>query len=156
MKIRSLSYIFAGAIAASTIPLLSAGPAKANLDICNETGTTVQIAYAYPTAGRWWTEGWYDIVPNRCMTAISGSLTNRFYYVHAHATVGDRAWQGPYGFCVTNRSFKLETSTHNCSEGTMKFHQIDVGKSSYFRYRLCPISGCKPLRPSGTYEGDTE
>jgi uncharacterized membrane protein len=74
---RARACVLAGAM------LLWAGPALADLRICNNTTSRVGVALGYRDAQGWITEGWWNLSPRGCETILRGTLAARFYYIHA-------------------------------------------------------------------------
>ncbi len=65
------------------LALLGAGPARADLRMCNMTGSRIGIALGYRDSGGWVTEGWWNLSAKGCETLLKGALAARFYYVFA-------------------------------------------------------------------------
>ncbi|HWB45113.1 MAG TPA: DUF1036 domain-containing protein, partial [Hyphomicrobiaceae bacterium] len=69
--------------AATAIALLFAAPAHADLKLCNTTSSRVGVAIGYQDAKGWTTEGWWNIAAQTCETLYKGSLSSRYWYIHA-------------------------------------------------------------------------
>lgn len=110
--------------------LLNARPASAQLNVCNQTSETVSIALAYRGDADFVSKGWYVAEPGQCRTVVTGALENRYYYVHAEGSKGNR-WLGDYSFCVKNDPFAHVGD--ECGTAGMvrrSFFVIDTGSST--------------------------
>ena len=87
--------------------LMSARPASAQLRLCNRSSETVSMALAYHENDDWVSRGWFVAQPGECSTMISGSLANRYYYVRAEGSGGNR-WEGDHAFCVKRPMIGLD------------------------------------------------
>lgn len=108
-----------------------AGPAAAELNICNKsTRRTVSVAVAYKDGSRWVSRGWWTLQQGECKTPIGGNLSNRYYYYYAHGDGG--SWAGDHRFCTISAKFELY-NPKSCDNGNFKgFAELDVeGKTSW-------------------------
>ena len=62
---------------------LMAQPAMADLKLCNSSASRIGVAIGYQDGDGWTTEGWWNIASQTCETLLKGTLSSRFYYVHA-------------------------------------------------------------------------
>lgn len=96
-----LSFLFAA--------LLAAGPASANLKLCNRTSYILYAATAQRAKQTVTTKGWLRIVPGACANAIAAPLASPPYYVYAQSSRAhsgpSRAWGGSEKFCVRHGNF---------------------------------------------------
>jgi len=104
---------------------------QAQLRVCNRTADTdsVRVALGYPIDDEWVSKGWFTALPDRCVTLIENSLSNRYYYLHARAYPGGEEWVGDHAFCVSSRAFQI-FGTHGCGDRGYRetgFYQVDVG-----------------------------
>jgi uncharacterized membrane protein len=76
--LRALAVLGVGAAAC-----LAAGPAWADLRLCNMTAGRVGVALGYRDAQGWVTEGWWNLNARGCETLLTGPLAARFYYIYA-------------------------------------------------------------------------
>ena len=115
------------------------------IQLCNRTGTRVQVAYAWPTgrndaAGNPYvtSKGWFGIESGACLTIARAPLVARYYYFYAQNTQG-REWRGTYPVCVSTKPFEI-TETQ-CGQGYNRrnFDQIDMaGRQGLFTMNLNP------------------
>ena len=63
--------------------LALAPPALADLKLCNTTSSRIGVAIGYQDPTGWTTEGWWNISAQTCETLYKGTLSSRFYYIHA-------------------------------------------------------------------------
>lgn len=90
---------------------------KANVRICNNTGTTAIVAIAYAEADEEGTstnqhkgvvvEGWWNIEPNECKVVSNIHAGNHWVYYYADSN--GRKWEGRSWLCVTSRRFETRT-----------------------------------------------
>src|ERR1700756_362519 len=57
--------------------------ALADLKLCNTTSSRIGVAIGYQDPTGWTTEGWWNISAQTCETLYKGTLSSRFYYIHA-------------------------------------------------------------------------
>ena len=91
---------------------------KANVRICNQTGTTAIVAIAYGEVDEEGTstnqhrgvvvEGWWSIEPNECKVVSTIHAGNHWVYYYAYS--GERRWEGRSWLCVTSRRFETRAS----------------------------------------------
>ncbi|MCY4172501.1 MAG: DUF1036 domain-containing protein [Cyanobacteria bacterium MAG CAR3_bin_5] len=115
---------------------LSSKPAYADLTFCNDTGETIQAAFASPdkpSSGVGATigfdsygphsEGWWSISPYSCKKALTGSLGQSWKAAgYVLAKTGNRITHPPTGdagTCINmNKNFK--SSASSCQSGEIK------------------------------------
>lgn len=57
--------------------------AAADLKLCNSSTSRIGVAIGYQDGDGWTTEGWWTIASQTCETLLKGTLSSRYYYVHA-------------------------------------------------------------------------
>ncbi|MEG3904967.1 DUF1036 domain-containing protein [Microcoleus sp. B4-C5] len=112
-------------------------PAQAWFKVCNKSGSTATVAFAYPEGGGWTSHGWYRLKSGECATTYHPSLKNRFYYVYGVSESGGQ-WGGNHRFCTVESEFTMASSDRRCgSNGEWKgFEQVDTGNAKNFTYTL--------------------
>jgi len=122
--------------------LMSARPASAQLRLCNRSSETVSMALAYHENDDWVSRGWFVAQPGECSTMISGSLANRYYYVRAEGSGGNR-WEGDHAFCVKDVRFTHFGDRGCAIDGseTRRFFAIDTGSAASWTQNLTMNSG---------------
>src|SRR5262245_18977521 len=77
----------AAGIAAATAALLlwGAGPATADLLLCNRMSYVIEAAIGVEDKGAVATRGWFRIDPGQCRTVVQGALEAEQVYLHARA-----------------------------------------------------------------------
>ena len=99
----------------------SAGPAVADLKICNQTSYVLSVATAAVTTTEVATQGWSRITPGACRPVIPGALTASAYYVYARSSLAHegpaRAWGGDRPVCVKDVNFasRQPSTARDCS-----------------------------------------
>lgn len=118
--------------------LLSAGPALADLRVCNTTASRIGIAIGYRDAQGWITEGWWNIGPRACETMFRGSLAARFYYVHALDYDRGGEWSGKAVMCTRNREFTIRGIENCLARGYDRsgFFEVDTGEQRNWTIQL--------------------
>ena len=89
------------------LALLGAGPARADLRLCNQTESKVGVSLGYRDTQGWVTEGWWELKPKGCETLLSGSLAARFYYVFAVDYTRGGEWGGRSLMCTRDAEFTI-------------------------------------------------
>ena len=82
-------------------------PARADLRVCNETLSTVSIAFGYRAEAGWQSEGWWVAGPEACATVYQGDLSARYYYLFAVDDMAGGAWDGSVYMCTQDASFTI-------------------------------------------------
>ncbi|MCA3562031.1 MAG: DUF1036 domain-containing protein [Aestuariivirga sp.] len=109
---------------------LMAAPARADLKVCNNTESTVNVAMGYKDKNGWATEGWWTIVPNKCMPLLKGDLISRYYYVFAIDRDKGGSWGGKSVMCTNTKVFTIRGIKDCESQGYTKtgFFEVDTGE----------------------------
>jgi len=135
---------FFGAVA--VVCGLIAGPAIADLKLCNDSSVRQSVAVGYKSGDQWVSEGWWNTDPGKCTTVISGDLKYRFYYYRLLAK-GRKFEDEGYGFCTQTAAFTIE-GDKNCSDRGYSyggFRQIDAGGARDFSFSFSDaVSVMKP------------
>jgi uncharacterized membrane protein len=129
---RARAFVLAGAM------LLWAGPALADLRICNNTTSRVGVALGYRDAQGWITEGWWNLSPRGCETILRGTLAARFYYIHAVDYDKGGEWTGKSVMCVRNREFTIRGIEDCLPRGfdRANFFEVDTGEQKSWTIQL--------------------
>src|SRR5262245_39494873 len=85
----------------------TAGPALADLELCNATSSRIGVAVGYQDPKGWATEGWWNIASQTCETLLKGKLGSRFYYVHAVDYDRGGEWGGTNMMCTADKVFTI-------------------------------------------------
>lgn len=124
-------------VAASTM-VVFAGPAWAELKLCNATASRVGVAIGYQDQRGWATEGWWNIGAQTCESLLKGAAPSRYIYVYAVDYERGGEWTGEHSMCIANKSFAIR-DVKNC-EGrgyrTGKFYEVDTGSATNWTIRL--------------------
>lgn len=115
---------------AATAGSLSATPAQAYFEICNQTKGDVTVAFGYRENGVWTSKGWWNIEPSGCATVYGDKLRERYYYYYAEEIDSDGIWGGDYRFCALDDAFTIQGDENCKSRGydAYDFRQVDVGE----------------------------
>jgi uncharacterized membrane protein len=118
--------------------VLQAGPAQADLRICNNTTSRVGIALGYRDGQGWITEGWWNLGARTCETILRGQLAARFYYVHAVDYDKGGEWSGRSQLCVRNREFTIRGIEDCLARGFDRagFFEVDTGEQKSWTIQL--------------------
>jgi uncharacterized membrane protein len=82
-------------------------PALADLRVCNQTQSTISIAFGYRADSGWQSEGWWVANPEACATVYQGDLGARYYYLYAVDDMAGGAWDGSVFMCTQDSSFTI-------------------------------------------------
>jgi uncharacterized membrane protein len=113
--------------------------AAAELRVCNRSTTSVSIAVAFYSSTTPVVRGWYNAAAGECITAISGNLDNRFYYIRAEGADGG-TWGDDYSFCTSKTAFNIAgvSSCGSAGYAQSKFYRVDTGDLSSYTSDLVP------------------
>ena len=116
---------------ALTVSLLIAGPAAADLRMCNNTSARVSVALAYTDGQGWVSEGWWNLKSLDCVTLLRGALAAQYYYVYAMDERGGE-WKGKAFMCTSDREFKIQGRQDCFARGFDRtgFFEVDTGKDA--------------------------
>ena len=135
------SFVLAGSVLFMAGPLLSI--AKADLRLCNKTGSLVGVAIGYKGDADWTTEGWWNVRPSSCETLLAGPLASRYYYIYAVDYDQGGEWTGPGFMCTLDKKFTIEGVNDCIARGYQKtgFFEVDTGEQSSWTVQLMEPSG---------------
>ncbi|MCA3555007.1 DUF1036 domain-containing protein [Aestuariivirga sp.] len=107
---------------------LTAAPAQADLKVCNNTESTVNVAMGYKDNKGWATEGWWTIAPQKCTPLLKGDLIARYYYVFAIDRDKGGSWGGKSMMCTNTKVFTIRGIADCESQGYTKtgFFEVDT------------------------------
>ncbi|MBV8163574.1 MAG: DUF1036 domain-containing protein [Candidatus Eremiobacteraeota bacterium] len=115
------------------VALFTSAPAKADLQVCNESGEHISIAVAYYDAGNdsMVSEGWWNMDSGDCRTPIDGDLKDKYYYLYAESD--EHTWTGSHSFCLNpEHRFTLYDVDTRCDYAWTKFFQVDTGDADSY------------------------
>jgi uncharacterized membrane protein len=128
------SVLWAGALLVG----LMSHPALADLKLCNSSASRIGVAIGYQDGDGWTTEGWWNIASQTCETLLKGTLSSRFYYVHAVDYDRGGEWAGSNLMCTSDRSFTIrgikECAKRNHSQSG--FFEVDTNQAKDWTIRL--------------------
>lgn len=126
--------------------LAGAGPALADLRMCNTTGSRIGVALGYRDAQGWVTEGWWNLAPRACETLLRGTLAARFYYVHAVDYDKGGEWTGKSVMCTRNKEFTIRGIEDCLARGYERsgFFEVDTGEQKGWTIQLTDTAGPAP------------
>jgi uncharacterized membrane protein len=132
-RLRVLAALGLGAFAC-----LAAGPALADLRLCNMTGSRVGVALGYRDAQGWVTEGWWNLNARGCETLLTGPLAARFYYVYAVDYDRGGEWSGRSLMCTRDREFTIRGVEDCLARGFDRsgFFEVDTGEQKSWTIQL--------------------
>jgi uncharacterized membrane protein len=122
--------------------------AHADLKLCNTTASRIGVAIGYQDATGWTTEGWWNIAARTCETLYRGTLSSRFYYVHAIDYDRGGEWAGKSAMCTVDKVFTIR-GVQDCQQRGFKstgFFEVDTQEAKDWTIRLTDPSegGAKP------------
>ncbi|HEX3710715.1 MAG TPA: DUF1036 domain-containing protein [Pseudolabrys sp.] len=139
-----------GAAALALILLAaSAGPAKADFRLCNNTGSRVGVALGYKDAEGWTTEGWWNVSSRSCDTLLRGALVARYYYIYAVDYDRGGEWSGHAYMCSREKEFTIR-GTENClvrGYDRTGFFEVDTSEQRSWTVQLTDSAEQAPEKP---------
>ena len=127
-----------------------AGPARADLRLCNITESRVGIAVGYRDAGGWVTEGWWNLAARGCETLLGGDLAARFYYIYAVDYDRGGDWSGRSLMCTRDREFTIRGVEDCLARGFDRsgFFEVDTAEQKSWTVQLIDPGrpGAAPIR----------
>jgi len=124
-----MNKFLAVSLLASTIMGAASLPARADLKLCNNTPSTVQVAVGYKDKEGWASEGWWTVKPTTCAGILKGPLIARYYYIYALDDKKVGAWAGKSLMCMKDKIFTIR-GFDKCEErGYIQkgFQEVDTG-----------------------------
>jgi uncharacterized membrane protein len=136
------------AVCAGLAALLLATSARADLKLCNTTASRIGVAIGYQDPSGWTTEGWWNIASQTCETLYKGTLSSRFWYIHAIDYDRGGEWAGKSLMCTTDKTFTIR-GVQDCTRRGYKgtgFFEVDTQEAKDWTIRLTDPSegGAKP------------
>lgn len=150
MTARARHCAWIGLLTLAAMPA-GAGPARADLRLCNVTESRVGISLGYRDANGWVTEGWWNVAPRACETLIDGELAARFFYVYAIDYDRGGEWSGRSSMCTREREFTIRGVEDCLARGFDQsgFFEVDTGEQSSWTIQLTDPgrAGAPPVPP---------
>jgi len=118
----------AAIVALVLVMMASAGDVAADLKLCNQTSSTVEVAIGYRDEKGWASEGWFRIAPRSCPVLLKGAVPSRFVYVHAIDADRGGEWSGKTYMCTADKSFWIR-DVKDCQRRGYKrtgFYEVDT------------------------------
>ena len=122
----------AGIVCALGLIGLGVGPAKADLKLCNNTSSRVQVAVGYKDKEGWASEGWWKADPQKCVQILKGALIARYYYIYALDADKGGSWGGKALICTRDKIFTIRGIEQCTERGYQKqgFFEVDTGEET--------------------------
>jgi uncharacterized membrane protein len=144
---RHVRGVIAAALACAALAL-HAAPARADLKLCNTTSSRIGVAIGYQDPSGWTTEGWWNISAQTCETLYKGTLSSRFYYIHAVDYDRGGEWAGKSIMCTADKAFTIR-GVQDCTRRGYKgtgFFEVDTQEAKDWTIRLTDPSegGARP------------
>jgi uncharacterized membrane protein len=108
--------------------MLTATPAAADFQVCNQTLDVVNVAIGQQQTDLFRTEGWWTIGSNQCATLIRDDLTVRYLYVYATDVFGQPLLEGTLTACIGPSKFTIEGREECWAHGyrEVRFYEVDT------------------------------
>jgi uncharacterized membrane protein len=134
-------------LAGSALFVIGVSSACADFRVCNDTGSLVGVALGYREAGKWITEGWWQVPGQTCASLINGDLDSRYYYLYAEDADRGGQWRGEIFMCTSDREFKIEGVEECFGRGHRKtgFFEIDTSNKESWLVRLTEQGQSEPV-----------
>ncbi len=113
-------------------------PAFADLKVCNQTKSLINVAIGYKSSSDWTSEGWWRVGPGKCKKVLKGDLNGRFYYIHAIDSDKGGAWSGKAFLCTRDKLFTIKSVGNCIKRGFLRtgFFEVDTGNESDWTVNL--------------------
>jgi uncharacterized membrane protein len=138
--VQHIAWFGPGARMALATLLLGLMPAAAlaDLKLCNATAGRIGVAIGYQDTKGWATEGWWNIASQTCETLLKGTLSSRFYYVHAIDYDRGGEWAGTNVMCTDDKTFTIRGSQECQRRGFKRtgFFEVDTNDAKDWTIRL--------------------
>jgi uncharacterized membrane protein len=118
--------------------MLLTTPANADLKLCNTTSSRIGVAIGYQDPTGWTTEGWWNVAAQTCETLYKGTLSSRFYYIHAVDYDRGGEWAGKSVMCTADKAFTIR-GVQDCNRRGYKgtgFFEVDTQEAKDWTIRL--------------------
>lgn len=133
--------------------------ARADFQICNNTGSRVGVAIGYKDSEGWTTEGWWNLSARSCETLLKGTLIARYYYIYAIDYDRGGEWSGHAYMCTRDKEFTIRGTQDCLARGYDRtgFFEVDTSEQRGWTVQLTetaddpqrrPIAPGSPLLPT--------
>jgi uncharacterized membrane protein len=129
-------------------------PARADFQLCNNTGSRVGVAVGYKDPdGSWVTEGWWNLSARACEPVLKGALIARFYYIYAIDYDRGGEWAGQAYMCTRDKEFTIKGNQDCLARGFDRtgFFEVDTGEQRAWTVQLSDTAESgqqqRPLTP---------
>ncbi len=124
--------------AALLLAFFSAGQARAEFTVCNQTLDVVNLAVGQKVDDADQTDGWWTIGANQCVNVIRDELTNRYIYIYATDVFGHAILAGSTDMCVERRRFSIRGIDECWQRGHIaaKFLEVDTQEQARWTFFL--------------------
>lgn len=118
--------------------LATAGVARSEFTVCNQTLDVVNLAVGQEIESRFQTDGWWTIGANQCVNVVREELTNRFIYIYATDVFGYAILGGATDMCIERRRFSIRGIDECWSHGHIaaKFLEVDTKDQARWTFFL--------------------
>jgi uncharacterized membrane protein len=116
--------------------LMPAGPARADLQLCNRTSYVVEAAIGIEVKASAATRGWFRLDPGQCRAVMQGNVEADHVYVHARALpvygASPIAPAGQTELCISDSAF-LIPGARRCDSGQrlVRFAEVKPSESEH-------------------------
>lgn len=115
-------------LAALFCALATAGTARAEFTVCNQTLDVVNLAVGQEIDRSFQTDGWWTVGANQCVNVIREELSNRYIYIYATDVFGQAILSGSTDMCVERRRFTIRGIEECWKNGHIaaRFYEVDT------------------------------
>ena len=127
------------AVAFALALVVAPAEARADFQLCNNTGSRVGVAVGYKdTDGSWVTEGWWNLSARSCEPVLKGALIARFYYIYAIDYDRGGEWAGQAYMCTRDKEFTIKGNQDCLARGFDRtgFFEVDTGEQRAWTVQL--------------------
>jgi uncharacterized membrane protein len=128
--------VVAGLLAST---MMRAGPAAADLRVCNQTSYVLYAAVGYEAGLQMLTRGWTRVRPGECASALEGDLNQPSYFLYSRSSRAHtgitHAWGGRIRLCAKETNFAIDVpvGTARCASDDaflLPFASIATGRKA--------------------------
>ena len=108
--------------------LATAGAARAEFTVCNQTLDVVNLAVGQEIDRSFQTDGWWTVGANQCVNVLREELTNRYIYIYATDVFGQAILSGSTDMCIERRRFAIRGIEECWKNGHIaaRFYEVDT------------------------------
>jgi uncharacterized membrane protein len=133
---KAISTLPGATICGLALLLATAGAARAEFSVCNQTLDVVNVAIGQQGDEAFTTEGWWTVGSNQCALVIREELRNRFIFVYANDVFGQPILRGTQSMCIAPKRFSIDGVESCWQRGYIEARFLEVDTQAVERWTL--------------------